>query len=363
MSPRQQRLAVLRDRLGADRLDAFVVSDPVNVAYVTGFEGVFDTEDAHAAVITADTTVLYTDSRYSEAAMRAAQGSGWEVRVPRENLYITLSAELASSGIETIALESSVPQGRFRFVSEQFSGNVEAVDQWVEEVRQVKNADEILRVEAAQALTDRAFDHILGLVRVGASEWEIALELEVFMRKEGSEGVAFSPIVASGPNSALPHAKVTRRRMQAGDFVKMDFGARIDGYCADMTRTVVLGSPSDEQRAIYSAVLAANLAGIEAVRPGLPGNKIDAVARDVIVAAGFGERFGHGLGHGVGMEVHELPSVGPRGTKSVLEGSVITIEPGVYVPGLGGVRIEDLVVVESHGARVLTTSPKDLIEL
>lgn len=358
-----RRLAALRLRLEAAELDAAVISDSVNVAYITGFEGVFDSEDAHAAVVTADTTWLYTDSRYSESAGRAAADTGWELRVPRENLYVTVCEDVTAAGIASLALESSVPYGRYRFVSRHFEGQVEGVDNWVEEIRQVKEPEEIVRITRAQELTDRAFDHILGVIAPGVTEQEIALELEVFMRRNGSDGVAFTPIVASGPNSALPHAKVTAREILAGDFVKLDFGARVDGYCADMTRTVVVGTASDRQREIHSAVLAANAAGISAVRAGRPGSDIDAEARAVIVEHGFGDFFKHGLGHGVGLEVHELPSVGPRGTKSVLPGSVITIEPGVYLPGFGGVRIEDLVVVEESGPCVLTRSPKDLIEL
>ncbi len=358
-----RRIQSLRARLADAGYGAAVVTDPVNVAYLTGFEGVFDDEDAHAAVVTASDTVLYTDTRYAEACTRAAEGTTWQVRVARENLYITLCADLAAEGIGSLTLEESVPFGRFRFVSEQFDGNVEAVDGWVEEIRQVKVAEEIERIAAAQQLTDAAFDHILGYIAAGRTEREISLEIEFFMRKHGSEGVAFAAIIASGPNSALPHAKVTDRAVEPGDFLKMDFGARMGGYCADMTRTVVVGKAGDRQREIYDTVLAANLAGIAAVRPGVPGRDIDAAARAVIVERGFGEAFGHGLGHGVGMAVHELPSVGPRGAKSVLSGSVITIEPGVYLPGFGGVRIEDLVVVEEGGARVLTRSTKDLLEL
>lgn len=357
------RLLELRDRFEADGPEAVVISDPVNVAYLTGFEGVFDTEDAHAAVITPQMATVYTDHRYAEAMRRAAAGSAWEIVAVRENLYVTVCRDLTQAGIASIGLESSVPQGRFRFVSQEFGGNVETLEQFVEDLRQVKDEEELRRIEAAQRLTDEAFSHVLEMVRPGVSEWDIALELEFYMRKNGSEGVAFPPIVASGPNSAFPHAKVTRRIVEVGDFVKMDFGARVDGYCADMTRTVVAGRASDRHREIYEAVLSANEAGIAAVGAGLPGSAIDAAARAVIDRAGFGELFGHGLGHGVGMEVHEAPSVGPRGKKSVRPNSVITIEPGVYVPGFGGVRIEDLVVVEEDRGRVLTSSPKHLIEV
>ena len=355
------RLGALRLRLAEEQIPAIVVTDIANVAYLTAFEHVFDTEPAHAAVVTADLSVLYTDSRYAEAARKAAEGTSWEIRVPRENLYITLCADLSEAGVGALALETSVPFGRFRFISEQFKGNVEPVDQWVEELRQVKESDEIERIEAAQALTDAAFTHLLSVLRPGMTEREIALELEVHMRRNGSDGVAFAPIVAAGENSAKPHAQVSDRAIAHGDFVVLDFGARVDGYCADMTRTVLVGEPTDRHREIYDIVRAANAAGAAAVRPGLPGKDIDAAARAVIDGAGYGEYFGHGLGHGVGLEVHELPGVGARASKSVLEGSVITIEPGIYIPGFGGVRIEDLAVVGSDGCRVLTTSTKDLV--
>lgn len=340
-----------------------VVSDPINVAYLTGFMGVFDEEDAHAAVVTEDSLVLYTDGRYAEAAREAASCTEWKVVTPARNMYATLCSDLVRDGIGAIAIEESVPYGRFRFVSREFDGNVVAVDQWVEEIRQVKDADEIECIADAQRLTDQAFSHVLGLLKPGVSERDIALEIEVFMRRNGSDGVAFAPIVASGPNSSRPHAKVTDRVVEPGDFVKLDFGARVRGYCADMTRTVVVGAASERQREIYAAVLAANLAGIGAVSAGLPGSDIDAAARAVLIERGFGDLFTHGLGHGVGLEVHELPHVGPRGKKSVRAGSVMTVEPGVYEPGLGGVRIEDLVVVEETGPRVLTSSTKELIEV
>ncbi|PKQ16194.1 MAG: Xaa-Pro dipeptidase [Actinobacteria bacterium HGW-Actinobacteria-7] len=357
------RLSTLRSKLRDAQVDAFLVTHPVNVAYITGFEGVFDSEDAHAAVVSSDAAVLYTDSRYFDSALRASEGTPWQVVLAKRDLFVTVCEDLAQEGRSVLALETSVPYGRFKFISEQWGGNVAALDQLVERIRKVKEADELRRILAAQQLTDRTFDHILDWLRPGVTELEIALELEFFMRREGSEGVAFPPIVASGPNSAFPHARVTVRELTQGDFVKLDFGAVVEGYCADMTRTVVLGAASERQREIYRAVLDANLAGIAAIAPGVPGRSVDRVARSVIEDRGFGDRFGHGLGHGVGMQVHELPSMGPRGSESLLVGNVVTVEPGVYIPGFGGVRIEDLVVVEEHGARVLTGSAKELLEL
>ncbi len=360
----EHRIASLRRRLVDEGIDAVLISGASNMTYLTGFEHVIDRAINAACLVTPDVSRFYTDFRYQEAAETAAVGTPWTVRVPKESLYVELCAELREEGVQSLAMESSVPYGRFKFVSEQFQGRVEPVNQWVEEIRQVKEPHEIERIAAAAALGDEAFEHILGRIEPGLTEREVALELEFFMRRNGSEGVAFDPIVASGPNSARPHAQVSDRVIENGDLVKLDFGARIEGYCSDMTRTVVVGKATERQREIYSAALEANGIGLAAVRPGLPACDIDRSARDALAARGFGgEYFGHSLGHGVGIDVHEQPSISPLNRDSVRIGSVITIEPGVYVPGLGGVRIEDLVVVEESGARLLTHSTKDLIEL
>jgi len=358
------RLEALRARLVREGVDAIAVVAIANVTYLTGFEGVFDLETAHVAYVTATDAVLYTDSRYVTALEPFAAGTPWRIELVSGDVGTTAAAAAKSAGVTRLALESTLPHNRFLALSEAFGSEIVSAGEWVEELRTVKYAEEIASIEAAQAITDAGFDHLLEhVLRAGVTESEIALELEFFMRRQGSEGVAFAPIVASGPNSALPHATPGSRALEAGDFVVLDFGARVGGYCADMTRTVCVGVPSAEQRAIYAAVLGANLAGIEAVAAGKPGSEIDAAARAVIVDAGYGERFGHGLGHGVGLEVHERPSAGPRSTAPVPLGSVITIEPGIYVPGMGGVRIEDLAVVEERGARVLTRSTKDLLEV
>ncbi len=357
------RLAAVRRRAAAEDIPALVVTDIANVRYVTGFEDVFDDDANVACLVTTEVARVYTDARYGEAADAAASGTPWIVRVPPDSLYVELCSELAGDGVEKVAVESSVPYGRFRFISEQFGGQVLVVDQWIEQIRQVKEAAEIERIAAAAELTDRTFDHILTMIAPGVRESDLALEIEVFMRRNGAQGVAFPPIVASGPNSSRPHARVSTREFEAGDLLTIDMGALVDGYCSDMTRTVVVGSANDRQREIYSAVLEANLAGIAAARSGIPGMDIDSAARGVLKARGLGEYFTHGLGHGVGVQVHELPNVGPRGRDSVSPGSVLTIEPGVYVPGFGGVRIEDLVVIDDAMCRVLSRSTKELLEV
>lgn len=357
------RLATVRRRIADEGLPALVVTDISNVRYLTGFENVFDDDANVACLVTAEIARVYTDARYSEASEEAAAGTPWALKVPAESLYVAMCSELAAGGVQKVGLESSVPYGRFRFISEKFGGQVLVVDQWIEEIRQVKEAAEIERIAAAAELTDRTFEHLLGSIAPGVREWEIALEIEVFMRRHGAEDVAFPPIVASGPNSSRPHARVTGRELEVGDLLTIDMGALVDGYCSDMTRTIVLGNADSRQRELYNAVLEANMAGIAAARAGVPGMDIDAAARAVLGGKGFGEFFTHGLGHGVGCQVHELPNVGPRGRESVPVGSVLTIEPGAYVPGFGGVRIEDLVVIDEAGCRVLSRSPKELIEV
>ena len=357
----RQRVSDLRQRLAGESVSAFTATQASNVVYLTGLEGIFDEERPHIALVTPDECVLLTDSRYGEAATASAAGSEWRVQVVRDDLWAAVEALLGD--LDRVAVEDTMPYRGHVAVEKRFGSRLVTSSGWVEELRVRKSAEELACIAAAQELTDRGFTHILGFVRSGVSEAEIALELEFYLRRMGSEGVAFEPIVASGPNSALPHATVSGRVLGDGDFVMLDFGARVGGYCADMTRTLVVGRASERHREVYANVLSANRAGLAAMRAGALGRDVDAAARAVIEAAGYGQYFGHGLGHGVGMEVHEAPGVGPRSTAELPASAVVTVEPGVYIPGFGGVRIEDLVVVEASGARVLTGSAKDLIEI
>ncbi len=357
------RIAALRRRLADGGVDALLVTDCVNLRYMTGFEDVFDSSFSGGCLVTPDITRIYTDGRYAEALEEAATGTAWMVRRSRESIYIELCAELLAEGVSRLALESSVPYGRFKFISEQFRGQISVIDQWVEELRQIKEPHEIERIEAAASIGDAAFEYIYGRITPGAREIDLALSLELFIRENGAESVAFEPIVASGSNSSKPHATVSTRRLEEGDLVVIDVGVRLRGYCSDATRTVVVGTASERQREVYAAVLRANEAALAAVRSGPSGADLHRIAMDSLIADGFGDGFVHGLGHGVGLAVHELPSLSPRGRDSVRGGSVVTIEPGVYIPGWGGVRIEDLVVAEEGGCRVLTHAPKELLEL
>lgn len=358
-----KRLAALRARMTAEDIEALALTHVPNVLWASGFDSVFDEEPAHVLLLTSSSATLFTDSRYAEAAILAADGTACSVCVATSDLFRSVCSAVSESEASRVAVETTLPYGRFRSFEKQVGVPVVPVTGWVETLRQVKEAEEIERIRHAQELTDAAFEHILGIVRPGVSEREIAIEIECFMRRNGSDGVAFPAIVASGPNSAFPHAAVTDRCVETGDAVVVDFGARVRGYCADMTRTFVVGRAPERLREIYEVVRAANLAGVRALRPDAIGSDVDAVGRGVIADAGLGEYFGHGLGHGVGVEVHELPGVGPRSDKPIPDSSVVTVEPGVYVPGFGGVRIEDLAVVDASGATVLTRSTKDLLEI
>lgn len=357
------RLAGVRRKLKEDGAPAALISLTSNLRYLTGFEDVIDRGINAACLVTEERALFYTDSRYIEAATAAAQGGPWEVRLQKENLYVELCEDLHEQAINSLLLESSVPYGRFKFVSEQFRGAVRIVDRMVESLRQIKEPDEIDRIAQAAAIADKGFEHILGFMRPGVTEAEIALELEFVMRRAGSEEMPFPLIVAAGANGARPHAIPGDRELATGDLVVLDFGARVGGYCSDMTRTVAIGEISKEQRRLYDAVLEANEAALAAVRSGIPCVEVDLAAREILERHGLGAAFTHGVGHGVGLDVHEMPTVGPRSTESVRENSVITIEPGVYVEGTAGVRIEDLVVVESPGHRRLTNAPKELIQI
>lgn len=367
-----RRLESLRRNLADEGCDAVAIVSPANVAYLTGFERVFDDEPSAVCVVCHDDAVVYVDSRYVEAAEEAAralardagrESDAWRVVGPEADVWERALADVEADGAGRLALEDSVPHARFAKVLARHAGEVVAAAGWVERIRIVKEAEEVERIATAAALADDAFEHVLGIIGPGRTEAEIAWDLELYMRRNGAEGLAFPPIVASGPNGSRPHAKLSDRALEPGDLVTLDFGARLDAYCSDMTRTVAVGTPTEELRSIYETVLASNEAGLKAVGAGKTGMEIDAAARGVIETAGLGEHFGHGLGHGVGLEVHELPRLSPLGREVVPSGAVVTIEPGVYVPGVGGVRIEDLVVVDESGARSLTRSPKHLIEL
>lgn len=350
-----KRVEGVRARLEAANVDAFIVTSAANRRYVSGFTGT-----SGVLVISRERALLLTDFRYVEQARE--QAPAFEI-IQCQTAVEGLTRGLGEA--KSVAFESAHTSVEQKREWDEGLPGVEwvPVTGWVEALRAVKDEGELAAMERAIALTDRAFAYILDRIE-GRTEREIAFDLEFFLRREGAEKLAFSTIVASGPNGALPHAVPSERKVGKGDLVTLDFGAVIDGYCSDMTRTVSVGPAGAREREIYELVLEAQVTGVRAVRPGRTGREVDAEARRVIEAAGYGEHFGHGLGHGVGSEVHEDPPRLSTRSESVLApGMVTSVEPGVYIPGWGGVRIEDLVVVTQEGCRVLTNSPKELIEV
>lgn len=341
--------------------NAALVTADHHLCYLTGFPS-----GESYIFITPEKPYFLTDFRYIEMAKNTVSGAEC---VMINRLTDTLNTLCEKHNIQSILLESSETSLAF---SNRLADGLKKVtlitddtlDNWLTEMRAVKDENEIRRIEAAQAITEAGFHHILPYIREGVTEKEIALELEFFMRREGAQRVAFDFIVVSGANSSLPHGIPSNKPIEKGDFITMDFGAVVDGYHSDMTRTVALGSVSDEQREIYNTVLAAQTASLSVLKAGITCADGDAAARNVIANAGYGNCFGHGTGHGVGVQIHEAPTVSPRGGSTLLKvGNVVTVEPGIYLEGKFGVRIEDMALITEDGCRNLTHCPKELILL
>ncbi|ORB17368.1 M24 family metallopeptidase [Mycobacterium noviomagense] len=357
-----QRRGHLRDRIVTAGLDAMLVSDLVNVRYLSGFTG----SNAALLVFADDRTpVLATDGRYRTQA--AQQAPDLEIAIERA-CGRHLVRRAAAAGVRRLGFESHVVTVDGFDVLAAEAGTTELVraSGTVEALREVKDAGEVALLRLACEAADAALTDLIerGGLRPGRTEREVSRELENLMLDHGAEGVSFETIVAAGPNSAIPHHRPTDAVLAAGDFVKIDFGALVAGYHSDMTRTFVLGRAADWQQEIYQLVAAAQRAGREALRAGANLQDVDAAARQVIIDAGHGERFGHGLGHGVGLQIHEAPGINATAAGTLLAGSVVTVEPGVYLPDQGGVRIEDTLVVadetSGHTPELLTRFPKEL---
>ena len=342
----------LRER----ELDLLLVSHLVNVRWLTGFTG-----SSGAAVVGNGTRRFITDFRYLSQSAEQLDGS-WEREIAQD-LLEQVAGALPGDGTVRLGFDDEhVSVKQHAKLQKLVPGNVELVPAGgvVEELRMVKDAEEIEKIRAAALLADAALERVIGRGLAGRTERDVALDLETELRHMGAESVSFPPIVASGAHGALPHAVPRDVEIPQGVLVTIDWGAQLDGYASDCTRTYATGEISDGDRDIYELVQRAQAAGLAAVRPGPTGKEVDAVAREIIDDAGHSEHFGHGLGHGVGLEVHEGPRLSRQGDTALAPGQVVTVEPGVYVPGALGVRIEDLVVVTEDGNDVLSTLPKDL---
>jgi Xaa-Pro aminopeptidase len=353
MSTRADRLS---ERLPGAGIDVILITSLVNVRYLTGFNG-----SSGMALIGPDVRAFATDFRYIEQAAEEVEASF--DRLPASQDLLAVAAEALPTGELRLGFEESKLTVRDHArLREKLPPRIElvATNGLVERLRAVKGPDEVAAIRAAAAVADQAFDRLMSQGLVGSTERALATELEFEMRRLGAARASFDPIVAAGPHGALPHARPRDTEVRAGQLVVIDWGAQLDGYCSDCTRTVAAGRVSEKAGEVYRIVLDAQLGGLDAITAGASGRGVDAVARRVVDAAGFGEHFGHGLGHGVGLEVHEEPRLGQRSDAVLEPGNVVTVEPGVYLPGELGVRIEDLIVVTAGGRDILTRLPKKL---
>ncbi|HHV98077.1 MAG TPA: aminopeptidase P family protein [Clostridiaceae bacterium] len=353
-----KRLSGLRAKLRELNADAALITKRENYRYLSGFTGTFAN-----LIITQDSAFLITDFRYVEQA--AEQAKLFEIIQYTGKLEDTLNELLISQNVNILGFEESyLSFAEYSKYKLKFSvKELIPLGRAVEELRMVKDETEIDILRKAVQIADNAFTHILGYIKPGLTELEIAAEIEYFMKKQGAEGASFETIVASGVRSSMPHGVASEKKVEQGDVITMDFGAIYKGYCSDMTRTVFMGRPGKEMEKIYNIVLEAQLKSLEGAHKGLKGREIDHIARKIITDAGYGENFGHSLGHGVGLEIHEEPRFSPSSNQVIENGMAVTVEPGIYVAGLGGVRIEDLIIINGRNPIVLTKSPKELIVL
>ncbi len=353
------RLARLRERIAEAGCEALLVTHLTNIRYLTGFTG-----SAGVLLVLLDDAVLVTDGRYRDQSREQLDANGVEARTIITATEQDAKLAAAARGVDRVGLESThvTWSAKRRYNTKVFDGAaVIATENLVEGLRVRKDDGEVARIEAACRIADDALAEVLPRLAEGPTEREFGLELDFAMRRLGAADVSFETIVASGPNGAKPHARPSDRRVIEGDLVVLDFGALLDGYHSDMTRTVSIGEPTATQRRMDEVVRAAQAAGVAAVRPGVTGRDVDAVCRDLIAEAGWGDAFLHGTGHGVGLDIHEDPRVATTAAATLEPGHVVTVEPGVYLPEHGGVRIEDTVVVTEDGCRPLTTAPKELV--
>lgn len=363
------RVDRLRALMAERGYDAVILRSNADLRWLTGAERVFDDETAHTAFISQDVQALHTDSRYFNAfSERLGPESAWAVDMERTGHAAWAASWAAKVRARSVAVEDTVALGfadalaaeldraSWACLTPRLHGDLGAL-------RMVKDAEELACLKEAQRITDDAFDHICSFIRVGMTEKQIRAELEQEMLALGADDVSFASIVAAGPNGASPHAQPGDYAVRAGDFITMDFGALYRDYHADMTRTVVVGEPSVEQRDVYDTVRRAHEEAAAAVAPDVIGADIHRIAQRVIADAGYGDYFGHGLGHGVGIEIHESPNFGLSWEKPVPAGSVVTVEPGIYLPGKFGVRIEDTGVVTEEGYVPFTRHGHELVSV
>jgi Xaa-Pro aminopeptidase len=348
-----KRLQLIRDALGARGIDGFLVTDLRNVRYLSGFSG-----SSACLLLTKREQFLFTDFRYEEQSKKETRG--FEILIEKEERPKLVLAKARSLHLGVLGFETTVTYAFYRSLLRK-GIKVKAVANLVEDLRTVKDQTELKLIGQAVSRAEKAFADVRARIRKGITERQVALMLEEELKKNGCASLPFDIIVAAGPASSMPHAKPTDNRIKTGDLVVIDWGGEAGGYFSDMTRTLLMaGGNLSKKIEIYETVLRANREAISSVREGVHARTVDGTARDVIHKAGYGEYFGHGTGHGVGLEVHERPRISSLGKETIRSGMVFTVEPGIYLPGIGGVRIEDMVAATGTGCRVMTTLPKGL---
>ncbi|MFD1038457.1 M24 family metallopeptidase [Virgibacillus byunsanensis] len=352
------KITNLRNGLEEKELDAILITSSINRRYMTGFTGT-----AGVVLISKNATRFITDFRYIEQANE--QATGFEVIKHTQPIEQEINTQLKDLNISRLGFEKDhVTYSDYELYKKTFEkAELIPVSGLIEELRLIKSQEELSIMKKAAEIADGAFEHIQSYIKPGVKEIDVSNELEFFMRKQGATSSSFDIIVASGYRSALPHGVASDKEIQNGELVTLDFGALYNGYCSDITRTLAVGEISDELRTIYNTVLQAQLLGVEGTKPGMTGKEADALTRDYITEKGYGKYFGHSTGHGLGLEVHEGPGLSFKSDKKLKAGMVVTVEPGIYIPGVGGCRIEDDIVITETGNERLSFSSKDLIQL
>lgn len=354
------RLLKIREKLAGKNLDAVLITDEKNQRYATGFAFTDG-----AVLITRERAFLFTDSRYIEAAEKAVSAD-IELRLfgAGKKLSALIRSELAACGAARLGAEEfSLSHGQYLNYEKLLGVELIPSQSIFYELRESKDEHELAHMRMAQSIAEAALDDVLRIIRPGVTEREIAAEITYRLLRHGGEGNSFDPIAVSGSNSSMPHGVPTDKPVENGDFVTMDFGCVKNGYCSDMTRTVAVGHVTEEMKNVYDTVLRAQHAGIKAARAGVTGAQIDGAARQVISEAGYGDFFGHAFGHSLGLDIHESPSAAPSVETPMPEGAVISAEPGIYLPGRFGVRIEDVLILRAGGCENITQASKELIIL
>ncbi len=351
------KLSNLRKQIESEKIDALLITNPYNRRYMTSFTGT-----AGVVLVSKEDAVFITDFRYTEQA--AEEITDFRIVKHTKTIIEEVAAQVKEMNVQTLGFEKDdLSFGLYELYEKEVKATLKPVSGLVEKLRLVKNEDEIEILQQAAKIADDAFEHIIGYIRPGVTELEVSNELEFFMRKQGATSSSFSIIVASGLRSALPHGVATDTVIESGDFVTLDYGALYNGYISDITRTVAVGEPPEKLKEIYNITLAAQELALKEIKPGMTGIEADQIARDYITSKGYGDAFGHSTGHGIGLEVHEGPGLSSKSNVVLEPNMVVTVEPGIYLPEIGGVRIEDDIIITEKGNERLTFATKELLIL